>query len=264
MKCTNCGTENASGARFCSNCGRTLSAPAAATTPPANVPAAPPGRPASPGPAGGGGMRVTPAMLAIGGGALAVLIGLLVWALVFKGDGDEPGPVLPVATASASPSQVGDPSPASTGATGATGVTGVTAATGPTGETAAPLSYFVEICEDVTTQGSCVNGFPFDPASGWTIDASTPSFTPLLTFTGLQPGDVITITYFFTDTGEEGTTQTFEIPPEVVDFESWAVWPPPAFRETGTFPAGGAAIEMVIRLNGEVLGFEGPLRYRFV
>ena len=74
MICPNCGLDNPSGARFCANCGTTLSANAGAPPPP---PYTPPGaaytQSAGPYNMGGGGMRMSPGR-AIGLGCLILVV----------------------------------------------------------------------------------------------------------------------------------------------------------------------------------------------
>jgi hypothetical protein len=284
MRCPNCGTENAPGAHFCSNCGRALGAgeptepvggqPGAGPTQPVvpqtaaeptvplipNPPSAPHQRPVGP-PPGGGGFKLTPPMLAIGGALLVVLIGLVVWALFLRGD-DEPVRTLPTPTGTVT----GQPQPTGTTGTdtGPTGATGtVTGTTGATGATGGAFEVTVEMCQDVTSDGSCVGGFPYDAATGWSIPVTAPSFTVLVTTANLQPGDVISLDITDTNTGDQYYETSFDpAPAEVVDYENWVYWLPLVFPETGSFPSGSAN-EVRFYRNGEPITFQGSNAYTF-
>jgi len=204
------------------------------------------------------------------GVALAVdLIGLVVWAVFLRDD--EPNPDLPVPTGvpTSEPETTG-----SAGATGTTGTTGVTgsvsgatgasAATGASGSTGDGFTVETQLCESVNQNGRCLNAFPYDPASGWTIPVTAPSFTVLVTTEGLQPGDVISIDFNNVNANDETyySTDLEPAPQEVVDYEQWIYWLPLVTPQTGSFPPGSAT-ELVLYRNGEVITFQGPNVYTF-
>jgi hypothetical protein len=237
-------------------------------TPPTSPPPPPPGGGPPGGPdAGRPSKRPSPAVLAIAGALAVIVIGLVVWA-VFLRDDDAGTSALPVPTGTPSSAPEGTGSTGTTGTTGATGVTGsVSGATGISGASGATGDGFtveVRMCESVTQKGRCVNGFPYDAASGWTIPVTTPSFTVLVTTEGLQQGDQISID--FNDVNRDGetyySTDLEPAPAEVVDYEQWIYWLPLVTPETGSFPAGSKT-ELVFSRNGEEITFQGPNVYTF-
>jgi hypothetical protein len=228
-------------------------------------PPPPPPRRGPPGPPAGGPLkRPSPAVLAIAGAIAVIVIGLVVWAVFLRDHGADTS-ALPVPTGATSSE------PDGTGATGTTGTTGVTGsisgATGLSGASGAAGDAFtveVQMCESVRQKGRCVNEFPYDPASGWTIPVTAPSFTVLVTTEGLQQGDQISID--FNDANRDGetyySTDLEPAPAEVVDYEQWIYWLPLVTPETGSFPPGSKT-ELVFSRNGEEITFQGPNVYTF-
>lgn len=277
MRCPNCGTENAASAAFCSRCGTALSTaapPAASAPPPASavppaVPAPPPGpgQPGVPGsmpPGAPGGRRPLPAWALgalLGVGILAV--GAIVWFAFLRGD-DAGISAAPSASSSVGPDAVTGSSTGTTGPTGATETT--TGTTGPTGETTAPpaFSILVEMCESVDESLNCVNGAPYEAATGWTIGQNYPTVWIKLTTENLQPGDVLSIAVVRQSNGEVMTDLVWDpAPDEVLEFEQWIYSVEPVTKNDPNLPWDAESFEFTISRNGEEISFSGPNVFTF-
>jgi hypothetical protein len=235
-------------------------------TPPTPPPPPPPPGGGTPGlpDAGGPSKHPSPAVLAIAGALAVVVIGLVVWA-VFLRDDDAGTSALPVPTGTASSAPEGTGATGTTGTTGVTGsISGATGSSGASGATGDAFTVEVQMCESVTQKGRCVNEFPYDPVSGWTLPVTAPSFTVLVTTEGLQQGDQISID--FNDVNRNGETYYSRdldpAPAEVVDYEQWIYWLPLVTPETGSFPPGSKT-ELLFSRNGEEITFQGPNVYTF-
>jgi hypothetical protein len=241
-------------------------------TPPSPPPPPPPIRgPSGPADAGGPSKRPSLTVLAIGGALAVIVIGLIVWAVFLRDDDAGTSSALPVPTGTPSSEPEGTGAtgtpgtPGTTGATGATGsISGATGVSGGSGATGDAFTVKIRMCESVTQKGRCVNAFPYDPASGWTIPVTAPSFTVLVTTEGLQEGDQISID--FNDVNRDGetyySTDLDPAPAEVVDYAQWIYWLPLVTPETGSFPPGSKT-ELVFSRNGEEITFQGPNVYTF-
>jgi hypothetical protein len=236
-------------------------------TPPAAPPPPPPppgGGPGGPPDAGGPSKRPSAAVLAIGGALAVIVLGLIVWALFLRDD-DAGTSALPVPTGTPSSEPVGTGTTATTGTTGVTGsISGATGISGASGATGDAFTVEVQMCESVTQKGRCLNAFPYDAASGWTLPVTAPSFTVLVTTEGLEQGDQISID--FNDVNRDGetyySTDLDPAPAEVVDYEQWIYWLPLVTPQTGSFPPGSKT-ELVFSRNGGEITFQGPNVYTF-
>jgi hypothetical protein len=246
--------------------------PAAPPPPGATPPGVPPpGGPAGPTPPGspGGRRPLHPAVLGaiLGVGVLAV--GLIVWFAFLRDDDGGGISAAPSASTSVGPDAVTASTTGATGPTtpptGATGATGATAATGATGATAPAPSIFVELCESVDDSLNCVNGAPYDPATGWSVSQAYATVELKLTTENLQPGDVISINVVEQSSGEVFLDLAFDAAPaEVLDYEQWIYSAIPVTKGDASQPWDTESYEFTVSLNGEPLIFDNPNVFTFL
>jgi hypothetical protein len=200
----------------------------------------------------------------LGVGVLAV--GLIVW-FAFLREDDGAISAAPSASTSVGPDAVTATTTGATGPTGATTTTtGATAATGPTGATAAPEpSVYVELCESVDDALNCVNGAPYDPATGWSVSQDYATVEIKLTTENLQPGDVVSLYVVEQSSGDVFLDFAFDAAPaEVVDYEQWIYSAIPVTKGDAAQAWDPQSYEFTVSVNGQALVFDNPNVFTFL